>query len=210
MGLDMSIRMKRRVERGNKNIGKPFVRYYYKDNEEFDYIMSDDDGKIPANLKNKAGNLSRKADYAEDDFEIAYWRKANEIHKWFVDNVQNGENDCGSYILTKENLQDLLSLVTDVLMHCELKEGTIRNGYTIKKGLFGFRKKYNKMKGKVLTRSSKRYCKKHLPTFSGCFYGSLDYDEYYYNDLVYTKDILKEILLNYDFDEVTLYYESSY
>lgn len=26
--------------------------------------------------------------------EIGYWRKANHIHKWFVDCVQDGEDDC--------------------------------------------------------------------------------------------------------------------
>ena len=26
----------------------------------------------------------------------AYWRKANAIHKWFVDNVQDGEDNCQS------------------------------------------------------------------------------------------------------------------
>ena len=28
---------------------------------------------------------------------VGYWRKANHIHKWFVDNVQNGEDDCKEY-----------------------------------------------------------------------------------------------------------------
>jgi len=26
--------------------------------------------------------------------EVAYWRKANHIHKWFVDNIQDGVDDC--------------------------------------------------------------------------------------------------------------------
>ncbi|HUM53499.1 MAG TPA: hypothetical protein PK431_16895 [Chitinophagales bacterium] len=37
-----------------------------------------------------------------------YWRKANHIHKWFVANVQDGEDDCGEYHVTEENLQKLL------------------------------------------------------------------------------------------------------
>ena len=28
------------------------------------------------------------------DEEVGYWRKANAIHKWFVDNVQDGNDDC--------------------------------------------------------------------------------------------------------------------
>ena len=26
--------------------------------------------------------------------EAAYWRKANQIHNWFVENIQDGEDDC--------------------------------------------------------------------------------------------------------------------
>ena len=35
---------------------------------------------------------------AEDEDEsFGYWRKANQIHKWFVDNVQGGIDDCRPY-----------------------------------------------------------------------------------------------------------------
>lgn len=44
-----------------------------------------------------------------------YWRKANQIHKWFVDNVQNGVDDCGEYPVHKAQLKDLLKLVDTVL-----------------------------------------------------------------------------------------------
>lgn len=42
--------------------------------------------------------------------QIGYWRKANAIHKWFVDNVQNGKDDCGEYYVHKEKLESLLEL----------------------------------------------------------------------------------------------------
>ena len=35
--------------------------------------------------------------------EVGYWRKANHIHKWFVDNVQE-EDDCGYYYVSRDNL----------------------------------------------------------------------------------------------------------
>jgi hypothetical protein len=38
-----------------------------------------------------------------------YWRKANAIHNWFVKNVQNGVDDCGSYSVSKEQLLELQS-----------------------------------------------------------------------------------------------------
>lgn len=39
--------------------------------------------------------------------EVGYWRKANAIHKWFVDNVQNGEDDCKQYYVSEDDLDAL-------------------------------------------------------------------------------------------------------
>ena len=39
--------------------------------------------------------------------EVGYWRKANAIHKWFVDNVQNGEDDCKKYYVSEDDLDAL-------------------------------------------------------------------------------------------------------
>ena len=47
--------------------------------------------------------------------EVAYWRKANAIHKWFVENVQGGVDDCGAYPVQKADLKKLLSLVNKSL-----------------------------------------------------------------------------------------------
>lgn len=41
---------------------------------------------------------------------IAYWRKANHIHNWFVSNVQNGEDDCKAYHVSLDKLIELESL----------------------------------------------------------------------------------------------------
>jgi hypothetical protein len=40
--------------------------------------------------------------------QVAYWRKANQIHKWFVDNVQKGKDDCNRYYVEQEQLEILL------------------------------------------------------------------------------------------------------
>jgi hypothetical protein len=47
--------------------------------------------------------------------EIAYWRKANQIHRWFVNNVQEGIDDCRETYVNAESLSDLLKVVTEVL-----------------------------------------------------------------------------------------------
>ena len=47
--------------------------------------------------------------------EIGYWRKANAIHKWFVDNIQDGNDDCGEYRVNEEQLNKLLKLCETVI-----------------------------------------------------------------------------------------------
>jgi hypothetical protein len=42
------------------------------------------------------------------------WRKANQIHKWFVENIQDGEDDCGIYEVEFDKLMDLQGIVETV------------------------------------------------------------------------------------------------
>jgi hypothetical protein len=52
--------------------------------------------------------------------EVGYWRKANQIHNWFVQNVQEGEDNCGEYHVYEEQLEELLELCKKVLANNEL------------------------------------------------------------------------------------------
>lgn len=47
--------------------------------------------------------------------DILYWRKANAIHKWFVDNVQEGVDECQKSYVSQENLRNLLETCKAVL-----------------------------------------------------------------------------------------------
>ncbi len=47
-------------------------------------VRADFDGK-PLPIKSEDAYIQE---------EVAYWRKANAIHKWFVENVQDGQDDC--------------------------------------------------------------------------------------------------------------------
>lgn len=38
---------------------------------------------------------------------VMYWRKANAIHNWFVQCVQEGKDDCGSYYVDRDTLKTL-------------------------------------------------------------------------------------------------------
>jgi len=45
----------------------------------------------------------------------AYWRKANQIHRWFVEKVQDGTDDCGYYYVEQAQLKELISDCKKVL-----------------------------------------------------------------------------------------------
>ena len=47
----------------------------------------------------------------------AYWRKVNSVHNWFVQNVQNGEDDCGEYYVSHDKLKELLTTARQTLFH---------------------------------------------------------------------------------------------
>ena len=76
------------------------------------YTFGDDDKDLRDVLEQlKVNDMSIK----ELSYEAGYWRKANQIHKWFVDNVQGGNDNCGEYLVTTEELERLLELVNEVL-----------------------------------------------------------------------------------------------
>lgn len=41
---------------------------------------------------------------------VGYWRKANAIHNWFVNNVQNGVDECQNSYVSREQLEWLRTL----------------------------------------------------------------------------------------------------
>lgn len=52
----------------------------------------------------------------ENTNEVAYWRKANMIRQWFVDNTDyNVEDNCVYHKVTKKDLRELITTCADVL-----------------------------------------------------------------------------------------------
>ena len=49
-------------------------------------------------------------DIYENSVEVGYWRRADEIHRWFIDAVQGGKDNCEYYEVNKEKLETLLNL----------------------------------------------------------------------------------------------------
>jgi len=101
---------------------------------------------------------------------IACWRKANQIHKYVVDNFGRGVDDCKSIYLADEHLKQILDVVKEV--------------------------------GNDPVKAEKL-----LPTTSGFFFGSQEIDEYYWQDLAYTKDILEKTLA-YQNEQARIYKEA--
>lgn len=137
--------------------------------------------------------------------EVAYWRKANQIHNWFVNNIQDGTDDSGSYEVTKADIIILLALCKTVKNNSELVSGNIVNGYR-------YDNEYHKIPiiqvGKTIEDPS--IAIRLLPTTTGFFFGSNEYDEYYMESINYTIETLEKILIETDFEKEMLVYSSSW
>ena len=108
------------------------------------------------------------------EFRVAYWRKANAIHSWFVENCQDGVDECQRAYVGRDQLRNLVDLCKRVLEN-------------------------NKLAEELLSSSS------------GFFFGSIEYDEYYFSDIKDTIRMLEPII---DDDETwkhnDFYYQSSW
>ena len=136
--------------------------------------------------------------------QLVSWRKANQIHNWFVENVQDGEDDCGSYEVTKEQLEALLELCMKVKLASKLVKGKVKNGYTFENG-----KEVPIMEdGEYIEDPSTAM--ELLPSQSGFFFGSTEYDQWYMDDIDYTIEKLLEVLRTTDFDKEIVFYSSSW
>lgn len=49
------------------------------------------------------------------DFPMGYWRKANQIHDWFVESIGEGIDECQKMFVTREHLEALQKLCQEVL-----------------------------------------------------------------------------------------------
>lgn len=113
-------------------------------------------------------------------FKVLQWRKANAIHQWFVDNVQDGEDDCKSYYVGTDQLEELRGTIGQALA---IRDGSDDTGNTVED---------------------------ILPTQSGFFFGSTDYDEWYWKELEFTYEAIDKILNNPRLENYEFEYTSSW
>ena len=82
------------------------------------YLRSwdNDDAETAKSISGMFPELGVDQGINQVETEFMYWRKANAIHQWFVDNVQEGNDDCGEYMVTEKEfvaLRDACQAVID-------------------------------------------------------------------------------------------------
>jgi hypothetical protein len=97
MGLDMYLHAQ-----------KYFHQVDFAKSTPKEYAISEDFTNLMT--MTKLSEVKSEMSGASVQVTCAYWRKANAIHGWFVDNVQDGKDDCKEYYVTKEELQALREL----------------------------------------------------------------------------------------------------
>lgn len=154
MGLDMYLRAQKYVSgfRFQRKEGDPEIN-------EFDRLVE---------LFGMGEHIAADSPAAYVEFTIGYWRKANHIHEWFVQNVQGGVDECQEAHVSKDQLLALRSA-------CEM--------------VLGVREKVG-----VNVKAANRTAKETLPTQEGFFFGSTEYDEWYWQDTERTVEIIDKAL----------------
>ena len=139
----------------------------------------------------------------------AYWRKANHIHNWFVENVQDGVDECQRSYVTTEQIQELVSICEQIMKTVVMTGGQVRNGQQLASVADGGTGEWEDIMedGQVIV--NREEVAALLPTRSGCFFGSTDYDERFADDIKVTIKQLKP-LLSPDYDGCSFYYRSSW
>lgn len=109
---------------------------------------------------------------------IGYFRKASQIHSWFVANIQDGNDDCKMYEFEREDLHKLEHTIEMVLNASKLIPGKVPTGYTLGKNR---ERIYSYRDGMVV--ENVKIAEKRLPTQAGLCFGIESYDENYVGDL---------------------------
>ncbi len=77
-------------------------------------IFPDEENQVELTVEGKMGPIDpEQVSYTVSD--AGYWRKANAVHAWFVNNCQNGHDDCRAAEVTYEQLQELRTLCVEVI-----------------------------------------------------------------------------------------------
>ena len=114
---------------------------------------------------------------------IAYWRKANAIHWWFVQNVQNGIDDCREYVVTKAQLKELYDICAKIQPFIIYGESPFMYEANL----------YNAL---GLTEDGIAIARELLPTQGGFFFGGVGYVASYAEAILTTMEQLISVIAN--------------
>ena len=160
---------------------------------------------VVANTREKGNDMgldmylgARRADGIE---QIGYWRKANAIHGWFVRECADGVDECQEITVTREQLAQLRTDCNNELANrdnavptdesgrsrvIELNE--FKNGEDFANFITTNMKEQENLIGTTMTSDDP------LAPTAGFFFGSTEKDEWYYQELLNTIDILDSAL----------------
>lgn len=157
-------------------------------------LMSEINGEfLPYEYNNWKSDEFGRSNTVEIRRNVAYWRKANAIHRWFVDNVQGGHDDCDSHFVSTEKLAKIVDICERILSAQGLEAESFKCYPTLENDF-------------CLNDEAKKIAEEELPTQDGYFFGETAYGEYYVWDLVLTVQQLKP----YVGSEMDFYYSSSW
>jgi hypothetical protein len=180
MGLDMYLHKKTYVKNWD----------HMSAEERHEVIVKKNGQEVPTIKKERISSIEES---------VAYWRKANHIHQWFVDNVQDGEDNCREYYVDVEQLRELVDACKTV------KESLEKSGKKTVQVEVGW-KDGKKMYDDVEVFSDTSVAEELLPTQHGFFFGGTEYDQYYLNDLESTINQLEPLIE----EGGDFYYQSSW
>lgn len=132
--------------------------------------------------------------------QVGYWRKFNALHHWFVENCQDGRDECQESYVDREKLEELivtLHEVKNILETSPKKKVQVKNGWSNGEDTF--------VEIEVVSDSDK--LDELFPTSSGFFFGGTEYDEYYQEQVNETIEMITDLLKE---DGGEYYYQSSW
>ena len=144
----------------------------------FDTVLEQVVGKPFAELHKKFPEMQS----AEVSVMVGYWRKVNAVHRWFVDNVQDGNDNCGDYYVDRDKLAELLDACRTIWEASDLGvPETVEN-------------QWGTYEANPKAKVKKALAMQLLPPQSGFFFGDTDLDQWYLLGIKDTIAMLEAIL----------------
>lgn len=168
MGLDQYLNVTRRESNYNFEVDQRGENEVY--NKIIDALSLD---------KNKLEDTPR----LNIEYTPVYWRKANQIHGWFIDNLADGKDECQEIYVPHTALLELSNICKTLLD-----------------------------KKQIDSDAADVLAVRLLPPMEGFFFGTYQIDEWYWGDIQHTYDSLQSVLKDVPDDswKYTITYKASW